>query len=105
LCRAGLKGKVRFVRALGTVGSTTPSFGRQRNYSMAQIALIGLALTLFWEGAKGFRSTGIKFGLLKAEGEPIKGTKGKVIGSCVICVGLVCLFFALVYIPYLSGIW
>jgi hypothetical protein len=67
---------------------------------MAQIALIGLALTLFWEGAKGFRSTGIKFGLLKAEGEPIK-----VIGSCVICVGLVCLFFALVYIPYLSGIW
>lgn len=71
---------------------------------MVQIGLIALALLLFWEGAKGFRSTGIKIGLLKADSEPIKGTKGKVIGSSVIAAGLVCLFFALVYIPFLSGV-
>lgn len=71
---------------------------------MAQIVLIVLALTLFWEGAQGFRSTGIKFGLVKPNSEPIKGTKGKVIGACVIGVGLVCLFFALVYIPFLSRV-
>jgi hypothetical protein len=71
---------------------------------MVQIGLIVMALFFFWEGAKGFRSTGIKFGLAKADAEPIKGTKGRIIGSCVIGVGLVCLFFALIYIPFLSGI-
>jgi hypothetical protein len=72
--------------------------------AMVQIGLIVLALLFFWEGAKGFRSSGIKVGLLTADSEPIKGTKGKVIGSCVMGVGLVCLFFALVYIPFLSGV-
>ncbi len=71
---------------------------------MVQIGLTVLALLCFWEGAKGFRSGGIKVGLFKADSQPIKGTKGKVIGSCVIGVGLVCLFFALVYIPFLSGV-
>ena len=71
---------------------------------MVQIGLILMALLFFWEGAKGFRSTGIKFGLTKADSEPIKGTKGKVIGACVIGVGLVCLFFAVVYMPFLSGL-
>jgi hypothetical protein len=71
---------------------------------MVQIGLIVMALLLFWEGAKGFRSTGIKFGIAKAGSEPIKGTKGKVIGACVIGVGLVCLFLGLVYIPFLSGV-
>jgi hypothetical protein len=71
---------------------------------MVQVGLIVLALLFFWEGAKGFRSTGIQFGIAKAGSEPIKGTKGKVIGACVIGVGLVCLFFALVFIPFLSGL-
>jgi hypothetical protein len=70
---------------------------------MVQIGLIVMALFFIWEGAKGFRSTGIKLGIAKADSEPIKGAKGKVIGSCVIAVGLVCLFFALIYIPFLSG--
>jgi hypothetical protein len=78
--------------------------GVRKCLSMVQIGLILLALLLFWEGAKGFRSTGIKVGFFKADSEPIRGTKGKVIGSCVIGVGLVCLFFALVYIPFLSGV-
>jgi hypothetical protein len=78
--------------------------GFRKGASMVQIGLIVMALLFFWEGAKGFRSTGIKFGIAKAESEPIKGTKGKVIGACVIGVGLVCLFFALVYIPFLSGV-
>ena len=81
------------------------AFGGVREcLSMVQIGLILLALLFFWEGAKGFRSTGIKVGLFKADSEPIRGTKGKVIGSCVIGVGLVCLFFALVYIPFLSAV-
>ena len=71
---------------------------------MVQIGLIVLALLCFWEGAKGFRSTGINVGFFKADSEPIRGTKGKLVGSGVIGVGLVCLFFALVYIPYLSGV-
>jgi hypothetical protein len=71
---------------------------------MVQIGLIVLAMLLFWEGAKGYRSTGIKVGLFKADSEPVKGTKGKVIGACVIGVGLVCLFFALVYIPFFSEV-
>jgi hypothetical protein len=71
---------------------------------MVQIGLIVLALLFFWEGAKGFRATGIKFGITKADSEPIKGTKAKVIGACVIGVGLVCLFFALVYIPFLAKV-
>ena len=70
---------------------------------MVQISLILAALLFFWEGAKGFRETGIKWGIAKADGEPIKGTKGKVIGSCVIAVGLICLFFALIYIPFVLG--
>jgi hypothetical protein len=70
---------------------------------MVQIGLIVMAVLFFLEGAKGFRETGIKWGIAKADGEPIKGTKGKVIGSCVIVVGLVCLFFALIYIPFLWG--
>jgi hypothetical protein len=69
---------------------------------MVQIGLIMLALMFFWEGAKGFRSSGIKVGLFRADGEPIKGPKGKVIGSCVMALGLVCLFFALVYLPFLA---
>jgi hypothetical protein len=69
---------------------------------MVQIGLIVLAVGFFWEGAKGFRSTGIKIGLLKANSEPIVGTKGKLIGSFVILLGVVCLFFALVYIPFLA---
>jgi hypothetical protein len=71
---------------------------------MVQIGLVVLAKLLFWEGSKGFRSTGIKVGLFKADSEPIRGTRGKVIGSCVIGVGLVCLFFALVYIPFISEV-
>jgi hypothetical protein len=69
---------------------------------MGQLALIVIALLFFWEGAKGFRSTGIKIGFVKANSEPITGTKGKLIGSFVILIGLVCLFVALVYIPFLS---
>lgn len=69
---------------------------------MVQLGLVVMALLFFWEGAKGFRSTGIQLGIVKSGGEPIKGTKGKVIGSCVIGIGLVCLFFALVYIPFLT---
>jgi hypothetical protein len=71
---------------------------------MVQIGLVLLAALCFWEGSKGFRPTGIKIGLFKADSEPLTGKKGKVIGSLVILVGLICLFFALVYIPFLSGI-
>ena len=70
---------------------------------MVQIGLIVLALIFLWEGSKGFRSRGIKIGIFKADSEPITGTKGKLIGSFVIFIAIVCLFFALVYIPFLSG--
>ncbi len=70
---------------------------------MAQIGLIIAALMLLWEGSKGFRSDGIKLGIFKADSEPITGSKGKLIGAFVIFVALVCLFFALVYIPLKMG--
>jgi hypothetical protein len=70
---------------------------------MVQIGLVFLGLLAFWEGSKGFRSTGIKIGLVSATSAPITGATGKLIGSFVIGVGIVCLFFALVYIPFMSG--
>ena len=71
---------------------------------MVQIGLVLLGLLFLWEGSKGFRSTGIKLGLVSAKSAPITGRNGKLIGSLVIGLGLVCIFFALVYIPFLSGI-
>jgi hypothetical protein len=66
---------------------------------VTQIALVLFGAFFLWEGAKGFRSCGIKVGLFKADSEPLTGTKGKVVGSFVILVGVAMLLVALVYVP------
>jgi hypothetical protein len=50
---------------------------------MVQIGLIALALLFFWEGAKGFRSSGIKVGLFKADKRADQGYERE--GHRVLC--------------------
>lgn len=66
---------------------------------MVQISIALFGLYFIWEGAKGFRKCGIKFGLTKAMDEPLTGSKGQVVGSIVIGLGVAVIGFAIFIWP------
>ena len=68
---------------------------------MIQIGLIVLGLALIREGSKGFRSCGIKAGILKKRDTPMERKQGQFVGSSIISFGVILILFAWLIFPLL----
>jgi len=68
---------------------------------MVQISTILFGCYFVFEGAKGFRECGIKFGISKVQDKPITGKKGRILGSIVIAIGIALIGFGLFVVPWI----